>query len=1047
VKREPKSTTARKSEAVRIGLLGGFRVSLGARTLEEGSWRLRKAANLVKLLALAPKHSLNRERAMDLLWPDLGLKAASNNLRQALHVARRTLEPDPSTASQYLELRGKQLTLGPEGQLWVDVDAFEDAAATARRAREPAAYLTAIELYAGELLPGVLYEEWAEARWQELRNMYLALLVELAGLHEERGEYGPAVEALRRALADEPANEEAHVRLMRLYALSGRRGEALSQYERLREALSARLGAQPDADIRHLYEEIRAGKVPTGPSLSAGRPSEEPVNSSRHNLPAQRTSFVGRERELVEAKRALAMTRLLTLTGAGGSGKTRLALEVARDLVGAYPDGVWLVELAPLLEGALVPQALATALGVQEQPERSLTHTLVDYLRKKNLLLVLDNCEHLLDATARLADVLLDSCPRLKVLATSREALSIIGEMNWPVPTLSLPDPRKEPTTEELQGYESVRLFLERAQRRNPAFALTPGNAQAVEEICRRLSGIPLAIELAAARVGLSVEQIATRLDDSLRLLTAGSRTATSRQRTLRGALDWSYELLSEPERRLFGRLPVFAGGWTLEATEAVCSQEGIEEEDVWDLLSRLVDKSLVAPGTTGDGRPRYGMLEPVRQYAQEKLEESGEAEELRRVHAHYYLTEAEGAELAGPQQRLWVERLEAEHDNLRAALTWAVEDEPETALRLAAALARFWEIRSHYSEGRGWLGAMLRLHGHADAAVRAKTLTEAGTFAWHQGDYEQAIVFHGEALALYRELGDEHGAAFALNCLGTQELEKGDYDRAAPLFEEALSLSRKLSDKRTSAFVLHNLGELARYRGEYERAMTLGMETFSLFREMADEWSSARTLVWLGMVTVYKGDDPEAASGFLKKGLTLLRDMGDKEWMAFCLEAFAGLAGAKTQGARATRLHGAAEALREEVGVPLPPADRPDYDHSVAAARSQLDEAAWETAWAEGKAMGLEKAIEYALSEEEAASPATTTPEQPSIGAQLPNLTRREKEVAALVARGITNRQIAQQLVLSERTVDNHVANILKKLGIGSREQVAARLNEQPPH
>jgi predicted ATPase len=390
-----------------------------------------------------------------------------------------------------------------------------------------------------------------------------------------------------------------------LYALSDRRTHALAQYERLRKAHSERLGTEPSASTRRLRDEIAAGRFPPSePAASAvDAPAiEEPLDAGRHNLPAPRSSFIGRERELREIKRDLAMTRLLTLTGAGGCGKTRLALEVARDFVGAYSDGVWFVELAPLSEGALVAQAVAAALGVQEQPERSLTDTLVDFLRTKRALLVLDNCEHLVDAVARLADTLLNSSLHLKVLATSRESLNVEGELNWLVPSLSAPSLWDAPTVEELAGYESVRLFVERARHRNPALSFTSENADAVAKICGRLDGIPLAIELAAARVGLSVEQIATRLDDSLRLLTAGSRTASPRQRTLRGTLDWSYELLSEPERRLFGRLSVFAGGWTLEAAEFVGAAGDTGQGDVLDLLSGLVEKSLVVAEATGAG-------------------------------------------------------------------------------------------------------------------------------------------------------------------------------------------------------------------------------------------------------------------------------------------------------------------------------------------------------------------------------------------------------------------------------------------------------------
>jgi predicted ATPase/DNA-binding SARP family transcriptional activator/DNA-binding CsgD family transcriptional regulator len=1041
-------------ETVRIRLLGEFRVLVGTRTIEEGGWRLRKAASLVKLLALSPGHRIHREQVMDRLWLNHGRRTAANNLRQALHVARRALDPDPSTGSRCLALQGEQLALCPEGQLWVDVEAFEEGVTEARRAKEPAAYRAALDLYTGELLPGDLYEEWAEERRRDLRGTYLTLLLELAALYEGREELGPAIEVLKRVIAKDQAHEEAHAGLMRLYALSGRQGEALAQYERLRELLSRELGTEPGADASHLYEEIQSGQFPSShPSREKEHSEGEPLDEGKHNLPASRTSFVGREREMLEIKREVAMTRLLTLTGAGGSGKTRLALEVAKDVIGAYPDGVWLVELAGLSEPALAPQAVASAVGVQEQPDRSLTDTLVGALRKKKMLLVLDNCEHLVDTAARLVDTLLDSCPRLRVLATSREALGLDGEVIRTVTSLSLPDPQEQLTVEKLEGYESARLFVERALYRSPDFALTPENAPTVAEICWRLEGIPLAIELAATWVGtLSVEQIAERLKDALKLLRGGSRTAVSRQQTLRGTMDWSYELLSEPEQKLFGRLSVFAGGLTLEAAEAVGSRGVVEEEDVLDLLLRLTDKSLVVAETGREGAARYRMLEPVRQYAREKLVASGEADAVRRQHTAFFLALVEEAEpeLTGAGQGAWLERLEAEHDNLRAVLRWSLEDEPETALQFAGVLARFWEIRSNFLEGRGWLETALRQNGRAEAAIRAKALTEAGTFAWYQTDFEQATVFHREALALYWGLGDECSAAFSLMCLGAQELDQGNYELAAPIFEEALTLSRKVGDKRTSAFVLHNLGEVARHRGEYDQAIALGMDSLSLLRELEDNWMVAYQLSWLGMVVAYHSDDHKEAANFLREGLTLGRELRlENVGLAQCLEASAALAGTKAKGARAAKLYGAADALRDAIGAPLAPVDRSDYEHNLAAARSQLDEAAWETVWVEGQAMTIEEAVEFALFEEKPTAPSVSPvleQEEAPAGRQPPDLTRREKEIAGLVTWGLTNRQIASKLMVSERTVDNHVANILKKLGLSSREQVAARMAEQPP-
>jgi predicted ATPase/DNA-binding SARP family transcriptional activator len=798
-----------RPEPVRVWMLGGFKVSVGPRTIEGDAWRLKKAASLLKLLALSGGHRLHREQVMDLLWPDSGRRAASNNLRQTLHAVRRIL--NPAVGSRYLASEDESLVLCPEGDLWVDVEAFEEAAQRARRSRDPAAYRAAIELYAGELLPEDRYEEWTEARREELRQLHLALLVQLAELYEERGEYEPAIEALRKATANEPTFEEGHAHLMRLYALLGRPERALSQYERLRDALVRGLGTQPAATTRHLRDEIALGMLPSAP-LSALPQEEKPPAAGRHNLPAARTSFVGREREMVELKRTLAMTRLLTLTGAGGSGKTRLALEVARDLIGSYPDGVWLVELAPLSEGDLVAQEVAGALEVPERPGEPLSDTLVDALGDKGLLLVLDNCEHLVEAAAQLVDALLNSCPRLGVLATSREPLGIGGELLWQVAPLSLPATTDGgldggSTAESVMRYEAVRLFVERARLRLPNFELTQENAGAVARVCRKLEGIPLAIELATARMGaLAVEQVAQRLEASLDVLRASSRTAEPRHRTLKATLDWSYDLLSEVEQALFGRLSVFAGGWTLEAAEAACSAGVIEQEDVLDLLGGLVDKSLVVAGASTGGAVRYRMLEPIRQYAQEKLDESGEADELHHRHATFFLALAEEAEpeLVGAQQSVWVERLEGEHDNMREALSWVLErGEASLALRLGAALWRFWHVRGYLSEGIRWLERALADSEAVSAATRLKALEGMGWLTQLQGDTERAEATYEEMLELSKELGDKGNVATALNSLGTVAAQQGDNERARILLQENLHVLLELEKEENAATTL----------------------------------------------------------------------------------------------------------------------------------------------------------------------------------------------------------------------------------------------------
>jgi predicted ATPase/DNA-binding SARP family transcriptional activator/DNA-binding CsgD family transcriptional regulator len=1075
------------AETVRIRLLGGFRVSVGDRTVRRDSWRMRKAASLVKLLALASGHHLHREQAMETLWPGLGRRAASNNLRQALHAARRTLDPDLIGGSRYLASEGESLVLCPEGRLWVDSEAFEEAARNAHRSREPAAYEVALDLYAGELLPGDRYEEWAEGHRRRLRDSYLSLLLGLARLHEDRAAYDSAAEALKRALKEEPTLEEAHAGLMRLYALAGSKGEALAQYERLEEVLSSELGTEPSASSRALREEIAVGRFPPTDAHPFGYASEEPHVASKHNLPASRSSFVGREREMIEVKRALAMTRLLTLTGTGGSGKTRLALEVARELVGAYTDGVWLVELAPLSEGTLVAQAVATVLGVQEQPERPLTDTLVDFLRSKQALLVLDNCEHLVDTVARLADILLNSSPHLRVLATSRESLNVEGELTWLVPSLSAPSLGDAPTVEELAGYESVRLFVERARHRNPAFALTSENAHAVAKICGRLDGIPLAIELAAARVGLSLEQIATRLDDSLKLLTAGSRTASPRQRTLRGALDWSYTLLSAHEQMLFGRLSIFAGGWTLEAAEVVGAEGDIEQRDILDILSRLVEKSLVVAEATGGGGVRYRMLEPVRQYAQEKLEEGGEAEEVRHRHASFFLALAEEAEprLRGPEDLGWLERLETEHDNLRAALSWAlVGGEAELGLRLAGALWTFWEARGYYGEGLAWLkrvlargdrvsaarikalegeGWLIISSGEIDeagiaardglklsdeaglgGAVSAKFLRILGWIANLEGDLDRAKELFEECLKLSQDANDELGIADAILGLACSGELGDDFEREEELHKEGIVLCRKLGYVTTLTRHLSSLGYRLLFEGEYERGAALSEEAAALLRERGYTGGLEGDLGNLGLARLLQSDNERARISF-QEGLILCKELGNKLDASGSLDGLACISATEGAAERAARLFGAGEALREAIGHVHVPEEAALLEPYLATVRSQLDEASWQGAWEEGRAMSMDQAIDYALSEEKPTSPISSAPERLSAD-EVPQLTRREKEIAALVAQGFSSRQIASKLVVSERTVDNHVANVLKKLSLHSREQIAARMAERSP-
>lgn len=1038
---------SRVPEFVRVRLLGGFRVSVGSRVIEERSWSLRKARSLVKVLALAPAHRLHREQAMDLLWPNLTAKTAANNLRPTLHAARRTLDSNPAAGSRILASSQDMLVLCPEGGLWVDADAFEEAARGARRMGEPAAYRAALDLYAGELLPEDRYEEWAEGPRARLRSTYLSLLSELAGLYEGRGDLGSAAELLWRLLAEESTSEGAHASLMRVYALWGRKAEALSQYEHLKDALAQRLGTEPSASVRALREEIAAGRFL--PQEAPRHPSSDSAGALRHNLPIPRTSFVGRERELTEVKHELASTRLLTLVGAGGSGKTRLATEAARDLAGAYPDRAWLVELAPLPKGELVAQEMASVLGVREQPGKPLEQALTQHLHDKKTLLLLDNCEHLLDACAGLSDLLLATCPDLKILATSREPLGVAGEVVWRVPPL--PVPLRSSTADELNEFAAVRLFVDRARLKLPAFALTVENAGAVSEVCRRLEGVPLAVELAAARMGaMAAEHLAERLEDTLGVLSSGPRTVSPRQRTMRATLEWSHGLLSEEEGAAFRRLSVFAGGFSLEAAEAVLPGEGVADGEVLRLVSALVEKSLlvadVFPGPAV--APRYRMLEPVRQYAREKLEESDEVELVLGRHAAFFLDLAEQAapQLRGPLQVEWLERLTREHDNLRAAMAWLLEQgDSETAVQFGWALWLFWWIRGHFTEGRHWMEKALTEGGPLRPYDRAKALFVASTMATGQADFHSAAALVEESARLFEELGDERGVALARGTAGIAAVSQQRHEEGIALLEAAAGLHRKLGYEWETAVVIVLLAGTWLGLGDLGRAEQKAKEGLALAQKVGDRTGTSAALYILATVSHASGDH-ERAKGLFEEGIALAAEMRDEANVVYYLEQLAAVAASEGSLRRAARLWGAAEALLEaiEATAYTHRADRSLHQEQVTAARARLDETLWTGAWAEGRTMSSEQAIDYALSEKEPATPPAPMSEKRSADGRPDAITRREAEVAVLVARGLTNRRIAEKLFVSERTVDAHVRKILKKLGLRSRSQIATWTAEQ---
>ena len=736
--------------------------------------------------------------------------------------------------------------------------------------------------------------------------------------------------------------------------------------------------------------------------------SRPPADTSTNNLPTRLTSFVGREDEKAAVRQALATAHLVTITGAPGAGKTRLALEVAGEVVERFADGAWLVELAALPAAApveAVALAVANVLGVREEPGRPLLGSLGSYLRCLHILLVLDNCEHLAHACAAFANALLPGCPEMRILATSREALRVPGGLDRELAPLSLPsEDERRLSPEVLTKSEAGRLFVERARLSQPTFEVTKRNAPAVAAICRRLAGLPLAIELVAAWVkSLSVEQIAVRLKDRLWQLAAGARDARPQHQTLQDAITWSYELLSAQERILFDRLAAFAGGFPLEAAEVVAAGGDVAPLDVFQLLLRLIDRSLVRAEAGADAAMRYRLLEPLREYAWEQLAEMGEAAIICGRHAAFFLALVEETEprLEGPDQIIWQRRLQVEHDNLRAALGWMIgAGEAEDSLRLAGALSRFWRLQGYLSEGRRWLEQALG-QGEATPPVTAKALLGAGMLAYYQGDLPAAtellrqsleltdparvsrvragaLYFLGEVthrrgnfadagplfeegLAIQRALGDQRGVADSLTSLGTTAMFQGDYTAARASFEESLSVFKALKHALGVANAATTLGEVACLQGDFPAATRFLDESLAIYRELGSRDGIAISLTNLGEVALAQGDYVAAQKCF-REALVLAQELGAKEGIAYLLEDFAELSVAQAGMERGVRLFGAAEALREAISAPLPADSRPAYDHSVAVARTQLDQASFTGAWNEGRAMPLEDAIYYAL-------------------------------------------------------------------------------------
>jgi predicted ATPase/serine/threonine protein kinase len=634
----------------------------------------------------------------------------------------------------------------------------------------------------------------------------------------------------------------------------------------------------------------------------------------RNNLPAQLSSFIGREAEITEIKQLLAETRILTLTGAGGCGKSRLALQVASDLLAEYADGIWLMELAPVSDPDMVTQLAAKALGIREQPRRPLRETLLDRLRSKRLLLVLDSCEHLLDACATLAGALLKACFKLRILATSREAIGITGESIFQVPSLGTPDPGATMSLESLCQFEAVRLFKDRAVAVQSRFALTDATAPAVVQICWRVEGIPLAIELAAARMSvLSTAQIAERLRDSFELLSHGKRTAMPRHQTLRATIDWSYALLTDAERSLFQRLSVFAGGFDLEAAENVCAGEGIEREHILDLLTQLVEKSLVLVHEQ-TGTTRYRLLEPIRQYAQDRLRQSGALPVTQKRHVYYFLRVAQDAarRLLGPDRLLASEKLELEHANLLAALAWAAKNEPESALKLSNALGWFWEFRGYLAQGRECFKKTIAQSPETLVHLRGEAYVRSGRLACWQGEYEHAIALTEQGLRLCEQSGNRRWVGLALDNLGGVAAYRGELDRADTLLEQSLSIAKDLGDRDLLWRSLLDLGVVAMFRGNYDRARDLVERAVANVKQVGYEYGM--DLHTLGEIESALGNT-EKAVVYFKETLTTGRRLGLRRAVAGGLEGLGKVAFDQGDYARARAFYEEGLQVADELG------------------------------------------------------------------------------------------------------------------------------------
>jgi predicted ATPase/DNA-binding SARP family transcriptional activator len=919
-------------EMLEVKLMGMFDIRYDGKSVFISS---RAAQSLFVYLILNAGTLYRRKKLAGMFWPDATEEKARAYIRHELWRIRTTL-----SSSEFLISNDIGVAFDSSADYWLDVQALEKLTG----AVTVDDLMTGLSHYTGELLPG-FYDEWIIIEREHLQSVYERGMARLLELLESQRRWQDILEWAERWISLGHAPEAAFRALMHAYYELGHHSKVASTYERCVHGL-AELGLEPSDETRALALK----------------------QTSTLNIPVPLTSFIGREKELTEIAGLLSKSRLVTLTGSGGVGKTRLAIQVVAEVLNLFPDGIWFFDLAFLNDAERVPNALTSVLGLRHTNDSMpfMLDILTGYLRSRTALLIFDNCEHLIEPCAELAGSLLQACQNLHILATSREAFRIAGEIPYRVPSLEIPKPDSKLTLNMLVKIEAVRLFVERAAAISPVFAIGLGleDARIIAQICWRLDGIPLAIELAAARAEmLTVKQILKRLDDRFEFLTRGSHTTPPRHQTLRATIEWSYDLLSEQERILFRRLAVFVGGWTLEAAEEVCSGSGIHPSSVLDLLGQIVNKSLVVVETPNKGETRYRRLETIRQFAREKLFETPEAAQVQGRHLSYFLKKAEEIEphLMDAEQSKWVDYLDLELDNIRLALEWSITNKMgEEALRLFGALGWFWHIRCHFQEGRDWVMRAIALKDKASKSAQARALRYAGNLYWANEDYSASIIFLRESLDLYRELGDMKEVSTVLQALGVVEFARGDYGQARATLEESLSISRKVNNTAAMPRVLMHLAQFARMKEDYAAAWQYLHESLAICRQVQDDHLTTVVLQSMGDFALEQRNNLKARE-YVQEALMICLKLKNKRTTAHSLLGLADALCAEARYAQSARLQGFVLTLFQEAES-LTESRFTEIEKTADILRLHLGDASYQKEFDLGKTLQLEQAIQIAL-------------------------------------------------------------------------------------